>query len=145
MFHKKNLINKCPYFALIKQDTMHFFTQAHVASASIFERWSANGYTLHLTACASARIWLTQCALLHEIAAFLSSRECITALKYWLHAYGVNFVINCILNNCRTCLFKYLFNFTVGDVYIMLEKNDRILNEPCFSNHTLHTCCSSDH
>ena len=45
-----------PHYVLWPQDTMLFVAQAHVAGALIFERWSANGYTLHLTACASARI-----------------------------------------------------------------------------------------
>ena len=53
------------------QDTMRFVTQAHFAGAPMLERWSANGYTLHLTACASARACYMQCALPRVITAFL--------------------------------------------------------------------------
>ena len=87
---------------------MRFVSQAHVAGAPIFERWSANGYTLHLMACAFARD-----------RRFPSIRECI------FQACGMNFLLDFIFNHFSIGLFKYLFNFTAGNIYMMMEEDDR--------------------
>ena len=119
------------------QDIMRFNAQAHVAGPQIFERWNANGYTLHLTASACASAWRTVCVSARD-RRFPSIRECISAFKYWLHTYGVNFLLDFISNNCKVCLFKNLFN------YIILEKNDKtrwaLFLGIASGKHTLHTC-----
>ena len=118
---------------------MRFVAQAHVAGAPIYERWNANGYVSkyfyihYISACASA-----------SDRRFPSIRECISALKYWLHGYGVNFLLDFIFNIFTTGLSKYLFNFTSGNIYITMEKNDRtrwtLFLWIASGKHTSHTC-----